>query len=232
MCSPNSRRGFTLIELLVALLLLGLVLTLVYGAFAQISGPALAERDRLTEQQELRLLTRMISDDLQAAQWLERYWAKGPNFRTGIVAELHAEGAQEFTTIAFHAARPARFYRSVDPASDPNLHEVGYSVEPSEDHTQLVLMRREDFYVDDDLEHGGVSVQVADHIKTFRVDFLAPEADLEAAETPWEPRWDSPSRPEATRMPLAMRLTIERTDATGRDVSESIEFNLPTSLKL
>jgi len=48
-------RGFTLVELLVALLLLALVLSLVYGAFGQISSAALQQRDELTEQQDLRL---------------------------------------------------------------------------------------------------------------------------------------------------------------------------------
>ncbi len=228
----GGRHGFTLIELLVSLLLLGLVLTLVYGAFAQISGPAVAQRDRLNEQQDLRLLLRMVSDDLQSAQWLERFWAKGIQFRTGIVAELRSEGGKDFTIISFHAARPARFFRTVDPLHDPDLHEVGYFVELSEDRTQLVLKRREDFYLDDDLEHGGVSVQLADHIQTFLVEFLPGTADPNASEQPWQARWDSPNQPEAARMPLAMRLTIARTSPSGPVLTESIEFNLPASLKL
>ena len=228
----GRRRGFTLIELLVSLLLLGLVLTLVYGAFAQISGPAVAQRDRLNEQQDLRLLLRMVADDLQSAQWLDRFWAKGIQFRTGVVAELRSQGGKDFTTVAFHTARPARFFRTVDPAHDPDLHEVGYSIEPSEDRTQLVLMRREDFYLDDDIERGGVPVQVADHIQTFLVEFLPESADLNASEQPWQARWDSPNQPEPARMPVAMRVSIGRTSASGQVLTESIEFNLPASLRL
>jgi prepilin-type N-terminal cleavage/methylation domain-containing protein len=225
-------RGFTLIELLVSLLLLGLVLTLVYTAFGQISGPALALRDQLTEQQELRLLLRMVADDLQSAQWLDRYWSKGVQYRTGIVAETVPEGGKDFTRISFHAERPARFFRGLDPLQDPNLHEVGYDVEPSEDRKQLVLVRREDFYLDDDLEHGGVTVQLADHIDTFLVEFLAPDADLNAPQTPWLQRWDSPNQPDSMRMPLAIRLTIARQDPAGHILRESIELNMPASLKL
>ena len=236
MSSPSrpggSRRGFTLIELLVSILLLGLVLTLVYGAFGQISGPAVAQRDLLTEQQDLRLLLRMISDDLQSAQWLDRFWAKGIQYRTGIIAEARSESGKQFTTISFHTARPARFFRTVDAAHDPNLHEVGYSVQLSDDRSQFVLERREDFYLDDDIERGGVTVQVADHLQKFLVEFLPPTADPNAIEPPWQDRWDSPNQPDAQRMPLAMRLTIARTSASGRLMTETIEFNLPASLKL
>ena len=238
MSSPTSRHGrqapagFTLIELLVSLVLLGLVMTLVYGAFGQISGPALTLRDRLTEQQELRLLTRMIADDLQAAQWLDRYWNKGVQFRTGIVADTRLEGGKDFTRISFHTARPARFFRGLDPLQDPGLHEVGYEVQPGEESGQLVLMRREDFYVDDDLQSGGVTVELADHITQFRVQFLPVEADPNAFETPWEDRWDAPSRQDNSRMPVAIRLTVGRMDTAGRELTESIEFNLPASLKL
>ncbi|HEX9842013.1 MAG TPA: prepilin-type N-terminal cleavage/methylation domain-containing protein [bacterium] len=224
--------GFTLIELLVSLVLLGLVMTLVYGAFGQISGPALALRDQLTEQQELRLLTRMIADDLQAAQWLDRFWSKGVQFHTGIVADTRLEGSKEFTRISLHTARPARFHRGLDPLQDPGLHEVGYSVETGEGDSQLVLVRREDFYLDDDLEDGGVTVELANHITEFRVQFLPIDADPNAIETPWEDRWDAPSRPENSHMPVAIRLTVGRTDPAGRMLSESIEFNLPASLKL
>jgi len=231
MSSRNSPRGFTLIELLVSLLLLGLVLTLVYGAFAQTSGPALAERDRLNEQQDLRLLLRMIVDDVQAAQWLARYRERGDQYLTGIIAETRPEGSKRFTRISFHAARPARFYRNVQPLADPDLHEVGYFVTLSEDRTQLVLKRREDFYLDDDLEEGGVEVELADHIQEFLIEFLAPGADPNALRPDWLDRWNSPNQPDAARMPLAVRVTVERTSAAGRALKESMEFNMPMSVK-
>jgi prepilin-type N-terminal cleavage/methylation domain-containing protein len=227
--------GFTLIELLISLVILGLVMTLVYTAFGQISGPAVKLRDQLTEQQELRLLMRMVADDLQSAQWLERYWAKSSptaQYRTGIIALQRFEGTKQYTAISFHAARPARFFRTVDPADDPDLHEVGYFVQPSEDQSQMVLIRREDFYIDDDIENGGVTVQLADHIKTFQVQFLPVNADPNADPPPWQDSWDSSQLPDGSRMPLAMKLTIERTAADGRTLSESLEFNLPVSLKL
>lgn len=235
MSSQRDPRGFTLIELLVSLVILTLVMTLVYSAFGQISGPALRERDALTERQDLRLLVHMVADDLMSAQWLPGFWSKSTDvlkYSTGIIAQPRFEETKEYTSIAFDAERPARFYRSVSPAADPDLHEVGYFVQPNEAHATMELMRREDFYLDDDIEHGGVTVALADHIKTFTVEFLPPDADPNANPPPWQDTWDSTKQPDGKRMPLAIKLTIARTDKAGHTVSETLEFNLPASLKL
>ncbi len=227
----GQRRGFTLVELLVSLLLLSLVLALVFGAFAQISGRAVELRDALTEQQELRLLTRIVADDLRSAQWLDRFWAKGVGYATGIVADTVFEDGREFTRIRFHAARPARFHRSIEPEQDPGLHELGYWVRRSQDDGDtLELMRREDFYLDDDMDDGGISVVLADRIEHFLVEFLP--ADATGAVETWQTRWDSPNQNDAGRMPGAIRLTLGRTDAAGTSLRETVEINLQESLKL
>lgn len=235
----GRRRGFTLVELLVSLALLALVMTLVYAAFEQISGPALAQRDELTEHQELRLLVRMIADDLQSAQWLARYAEKGPQYRSGIVAAREFQESKEFSRVAMHTAGPARFHRGFNPARDPRLHEVGYFVRLSEDRSALELVRREDFYLDDDLEHDGLEVVLTQGVETFRVEFLPPGAETgrsvgigPGTQETWEESWDSPNRPAASRMPLAIRVTVARKGTRDKAFSESLEFNLSGSLKL
>ncbi|MCH9044795.1 MAG: prepilin-type N-terminal cleavage/methylation domain-containing protein [SAR324 cluster bacterium] len=227
----GQRRGFTLVELLVSLLLLSLVLALVFGAFAQISGRAVELRDALTEQQELRLLTRIVADDLRSAQWLKRFYDKGVGYATGIVADTVFEDGREFTRIRFHAARPARFHRSIEPEQDPGLHELAYWVRRSQDGGDtLELMRREDFYLDDDMDDGGISVVLADRIEHFLIEFLP--ADAAGAVETWQTRWDAPNQTNAGRMPGAIRLTLGRTDAAGTSLRETIEINLQASLKL
>lgn len=233
---PTCRRpgpgGFTLLELLISLALLSAVLTLVYGAFAQISGSATRLQDELTERQELRLLVRMISDELASAQWLEHAAGKSRPIRTGIVGETRFVEGDEFSFVSFHAARPTRFHRTVDPAADPGLHEVGYAVERSEEGEALLLVRREDYYIDEDLEAGGLEVVLAEDVETFLVEYLAPGADPNALETPWELRWNSPENAEQARMPVAVRLTVGLTDSAGNTLAETVEFNLPGSLEL
>lgn len=226
----GQRRGFTLVELLVSLLLLSLVLALVFGAFAQISGRAVELRDALTEQQELRLLTRIVADDLRSAQWLKHFATKKARYATGIVADTVFEDGREFTRIRFHAARPARFHRSIEAEQDPGLHELAYWVQRSRDGDTLELVRREDFYVDDDMDDGGISVVLADRVEHFLVEFLP--ADATGAVETWQTRWDSPYQSDAGPMPKAIRLTLGRKDAAGTSLRETIEINLQASLKL
>lgn len=229
--SPR-RPGFTLVELLIALTLLGLVMVLVYGAFGQISTRAAQLGEELTEQQELRLLMRMISDDLAAAQWLDRYYEKGVGFRTGIVADTEFLDGKDATRIRFHCARPVRFHRRLEAGRDPGLHEVEYRVRRAEEGEALQLIRREDFYLDDDLDNGGITAVLAENIDEFLVEFLPRTTDANVSEERWEKRWDANERTGSDRLPQAIRLTLGRKTAGGKKIREVIEFNLVESLKL
>ena len=77
MSSPTKRhlQGFTLLELLVSIALLGMVVGLVYTSFFQLSGATRGVQDMLSARQELRLLMKLVLDDLQAVRFLRR-WAK------------------------------------------------------------------------------------------------------------------------------------------------------------
>ena len=230
--SPPRRAGFTLVEMLISMTLLSLVMTLVYTSFGQVSTRALAMRDLLTEQQELRLLMRLVSDDIAAAQWLSRFSEKSNQLRTGIIADTQTLQGEEFTRIRFHAARPARFHRRLPPGMDPALHEVEYFVRPARDGDTLEMVRREDFYLDDDMDDGGLSVVVAENIKSFLVEFIPPRAQGGGTEESWRKSWDSNTRNKGQRMPRALRLTLARETPAGIPLREVIEVNLNDALKL
>jgi hypothetical protein len=104
---------------------------------------------------------------------------------------------------------------------------VGYFVRKAEtgEGNGLVLVRREDFYLNDDLQEGGISVPVADRLAAFKVEFLAPGFDPNASEVPWQDRWNSDEQPSA-HMPAAIRVTIGRLSPSGKSLSDSLEFNL------
>lgn len=228
--------GFTLLEFMISLGLLSWVLIFVYGAFAQISSGALSLRDEMTERQELRLLMRMVTDDLRSAQWLNQYYSKGVGHDTGIEAETVYEGSKEFSKLNFHAAIPSRFHRTVEAYRDPGLHEVGYRVRPADPDLDegegLVLERREDFYIDKDMRNGGLTVTIATGITDFMVEFLPPDADPNASRETWENRWNSTTRSAKTRIPMTVRLTLGRKDAKGKTYLEALEVNLHEGMKL
>lgn len=224
-------RGFTLIDLLISLSLLAIVMTMVYGSFLQISNNAAARTEELTQQQELRLLLHLVAGDLEAAQWLTRFNEKGVGFKTGIVSGTEFLKGRDFTRIDFHAARPSRFFRRLPDGLDPGLHEVGYRVRREERGEALRLVRREDFYLDNDIEAGGNEVVIAEEIEEFLVEFLPPNADPNAFEEQWEKRWDANIRGKGSEMPIAIRVTLALKTKKGVVLREQVSFNRLQDIK-
>lgn len=229
--NSNPYRGFTLIDLLVSLTLLGFMMTMVYGSFAQISTRAVARTEELTQQQELRLLMHLVAGDLEAAQWLPRFSEKGVGFKTGIISDTEFQNDKDYTRINFHAARPSRFFRRLPEGLDPGLHEVGYRVRREDRGESLNLVRREDFYLDDDMENAGNEVVIAENIEEFLVEFLPPGADPNALGEQWEKRWDANSRSKGSEMPIAIRLTLALKTKKGRVLREQVSFNRLQDIK-
>jgi prepilin-type N-terminal cleavage/methylation domain-containing protein len=232
---PTSAPGLTLLELLAALAILTLVLTLAYGSFFQISGAAVTLKGELEEQQELRLLLKMIADDLQSARYLGSLVAKpggGAANPTGIAAKVRYIGRSEFSYVDFHAATEARFFRQRPAGLDPGLHEIGYGAQEDAESGAIHLVRREDFYLDGDLESGGVSVILTRRLETFSLAFLAPPESPGAAAERWEREWNSAQRPEGARMPRAIRISLGLVGEDGHPVRETLEVNLPDTFKV
>ena len=222
--APSAVPAFTLLELMVALALLSIVLTLIYAAFSNISGNALRLTRELESRQNLRVLLKLVADDLQGAQYLKNF---ASNERaSGIDAQLAYTEDKRYTRINLHAAVPARFHRQVAQGGDPGLHEIGYAVERDRDLDTLVLVRREDFYLDDDLSAGGISVAIADHIVDFKVEFLRGNVDAQITAEEWLEEWNSMQAPVGGKLPAALRVTISQQAPDDKVYTELIEFNL------
>ena len=92
---PNNARinnsGFSLLELLISIVLRGLVMSLLYGAFLQISNSSIQVKSTLNTRQELRLLMKIVLDDLQSVQYLKHFssavQSKSLRRETGLIAE-------------------------------------------------------------------------------------------------------------------------------------------------
>ncbi len=225
-------QGFTFIEVMISLVLLGTVFTLLYSSFFQVSSGTELLQEQLTHQQELRLLLKMISDDLQSAQNFTEF-KRDSGAPSGLVAEEESVEGGTFSHIRFHVARPARFFPQVPLERDPEMHEVAYRVESSEqDRELLVLVRREDFFLDDDMDEGGVKAELAERIEIFRVEFLPLARRTEEAEDDWQTEWETAERPPSDPMPMAVRITVGFKDQRGRELTESLEVNLPATFKV
>ncbi|MCH7479308.1 MAG: hypothetical protein IIA14_14560 [SAR324 cluster bacterium] len=218
--------------MLIAITILAAILSLLFTSFFQIADGTAKLNERNSEQQELRLLMKLIGDDLQAIHYLNGFGEPGQG-KTGIDADTNNIDGVEYSPFDTHVAQPAKFFRGVAPEADPGLHEVGYRVEPDdENETNLLLLRREDFYLDDDIEEGGISFVMAEGVQKFLLELLPANRGATGQEPPWETRWDSSQLPKNQRMPLAFRLTLARKTTSGEVLEEVLEVNHQPSLKV
>ena len=238
--------GFSLLEVLVSMAILGLLVTLLYSSFSQLSRTSLSVEKSLRGREELRLLMKVVLDDLQAMQYLSRLVelneSESPgvqidSFETGLIARLvdGPQGAESSSAIDFHTARHARFYTEWR-EQDPRLHEIGYRMQENSETGRWELWRREDFYVDPDLSEGGRDYLLTDRVTGFLVELLEQEIELADGGTQenWVKDWDTQElacerNSEASNsfcLPRAIRLSMAVEDEDGQTLEESLTINL------
>ena len=239
------KRGFSLLELLISIALLGLVMSLLYGAFFQISNSSLKVKSTLETRQELRLLMKMVLDDLQNVQYLKHYAESGQSEisqrETGLIAEikLGPENAEtgvleEVSSIYFHTAIKSRFYPE-EKERDPELHEVAYTLDENPDTKTWEFIRREDFYLDGNLREGGKSYVLSEAVTKFELELLESETELAGGESRenWTKEWNSDEREchklsiaQNFCLPRAIRLTMALMGEDENTASDSQVINL------
>lgn len=246
---PNNARinnsGFSLLELLISVVLLGLVMSLLYGAFFQISNSSIQVKSTLNTRQELRLLMKIVLDDLQSVQYLKHFssavQSKSLRRETGLIAErkLGPENTEtgeleEVSSIYFHTSIKSRFYPD-EKDHDPELHEVGYSLEENPDTKIWEFIRREDFYLDDNLREGGKSYVLSEAVTKFELDLLESETALAGGgfKENWTTVWNSEegvcidkTAADNFCLPRAVNLTMALRGDDGNTVSDSQVINL------
>ena len=237
---PNNARcyGFSLLELLISVVLLALVCTLIYGAFFEISNSSLSVKFMLAQRQELRLLMKMVLDDLQAVQYLEHYVEEEENeAETGIVAErVPGPENKEVSRIHFHAAVPSRFYQdvaSVREGMDPSLHEISYFMELNSTNNVWNFNRREDFYIDNNIHNGGRDHVLSEAVSSFEVEFLFREIEQAAGGSieDWSREFNTQEfecnkKGDPPCLPRAIQLSMSLKGESGETVSDSQVINL------
>ena len=247
--NPNNAKhikfGFSILELLISVTLLGLVMSILYSAFFQISNYSLKVQSALDARQELRLLMKIVLDDLQKVRYLKHFAdsEQGENQQreTGLIADrnLGPENPdtgqlEEVSSIDFHTAIKSRFFPEEN-FRDPELHEVGYSLHENLDAKTWEFMRREDFYIDTNLREGGKYNVLSEEVTKFELEFLESETALAGGgfREKWTKVWDSDERlcsdldvNENFCLPRAVRLTIALKAKGEKTISDTQVINL------
>ena len=247
--NPNNTRhlnsGFSILELLISVILLGLVMSVLFAAFFQISNSSLKVQSTLDARQELRLLMKIVLDDLQKVRYLKHFaesdQSESKQRETGLIADriLGPEDPEtgqigEVTSIDFHTSIKSRFFPE-NRSLDPELHEVSYSLQENPDTKRWEFIRREDFYIDNNLREGGKYHVLSEEVTKFELEFLESETALAEGGfiEKWTKVWDSDERKchdlnvkEKFCLPRAVRLTMALKAKEEKTISDTQVINL------
>ena len=184
------QRGFTLLELLIGLVLLGMMLTLLFGGLRLGARSWDSGDKRAGDSAQLRAIHGFIRREL--GQALPLRWKNEADTR------LAFEGASG--TLKFMAPLPAQ-------VSVGGLYLLGLELENGETGQRLIMKRAltdaaaKDF---SSLEQGEKSV-LADHVKNMAIAYFG--AATPEGEPGWQDKWDDPQR-----LPLLVRIQVELND--------------------
>jgi type II secretion system protein J len=198
--------GFTLIEVIVALALLGL---LTVGAYTVAVGTMKA-KIRINEASAVYTAGPTILDIVERD--IRGAYLHGVRDLKALKAIRQSLGGAECTLLDLVTTTRSRTSQRVEDRDvRADVTEVGYRLRRSDLFADyLELYRREQFFFDDDLAHGGDYYLVYDRVKSFTVDFFEARGEEETvssiARDEGKETWDSE---DAKAFPQAARITVE-----------------------
>tara|TARA_Y100001970_G_C14155423_1_gene815247 strand:- start:345 stop:1139 length:795 start_codon:yes stop_codon:yes gene_type:complete len=240
-----DKKGFTLLELLISVSLLGLLITIIYGSFFQITTLSKLVKSDISLREELRLIMKIAINDLQNIKFLKNFPESEIEMfskrETGIIAERiigsknnEKRKINEYSLINFHSATKSLFYPEKK-AFDPEIHEIGYSIKEDPQSKKLSFLRREDFYIDKNIKEGGKIQIISQSVEKFDVELLESETELAGGgyKENWTKQWNSNENICKNEniegnfcLPRAVKLSIALKGKDENIVSDSQVVNL------
>ena len=156
----ESTGGFTLIEILVAVAILSIILTIIYGAFATGTRSINICRGSSEIYQVARLSLDRIAEDISCAFLPKDIQLEDISF--GFTGEDRETDSMPRDTLYFISTAHLKFGQGL---RDPGFCEIGYYTETDPETDKVVLFRREDDTVDDEIDNGGIILELAEGIQ-------------------------------------------------------------------
>jgi len=215
--SPARRRraGFTLIEIFLAISLVAIIMAIAYGMV--VSTVQAQERiEETTLGTEIGpVILNQFRQDVESAfvpdkdkDWFlgqDRKGSIGDRDRLDLFASIPAFGADD-------AYAEPRFH---------NVNEIGYIIDDNRQRPgELVLYRREDYFIDDEPMKGGKMTAVYDRVQAFDVQYWDGEKWVES----WSSKASEGKLPVGVR--LIMRLLIPNKAAEGGVVARTYSITV------
>jgi general secretion pathway protein J len=205
MYTGRRNEGLTLLEVLVAVSLLGIILAILYGAY--ISNVEAIERAREDGQvyQAARTALDLISRDLECA--LIHTPVRVENVRLGLIGRhqeidgMAADGV-DFTTVT-HLTAEAGSLRG-------DLCEVGYSLEQDQESGDVVLYRRDDAIVDEEIAKGGRREELTGLARGLEITYEDSRGESHE-------EWNTLDATPSAELPSLIKIRLIMKDGLGRE---------------
>jgi len=228
-------KGFTMMELMVAMVIIGSIMTMIMSGFWQFSDQNSRVESILKLRQEMRILEKLIREDLQAAVYLEEFMGGGEKDdvddgrKSGIYGINETRGDKDADIIHLHVNRSSRFYRSTEYKNDPMLHEVSYFLIENDDDA-LKFQRREEFYLDPDITDGERSIihTLSNHVVSFNIQYYRINQDeaLDEWDSSNTDQQDSSKNQKGNWIPAGVKVTLEIMDKKGEKLVNVFQVNI------
>lgn len=186
-------RGFTVIEILIAVTIVSIILTIIYGSFASATRSISISRGRSDIYQIARLSLARMAEDISCA-----FPPKGVNLediKFGFIGEDRGLDGMPSDILNFISTSHLKFGRSL---KNSGLCEIGYCVETDPETEELVLLRREDDTLDDEIDRGGIVLELAEHIKGIDFKYYDDKGE----------EWDEWYSDDTNSLPRKVKITL------------------------
>ena len=208
-------RGFTLLEVLISITILVIITGIVYSTFSSNITAVEIAREQSIANQTARVILDQMTKEFESAYLLQEDDDQDISSlgMVGINRKIDGKPADtiNFTTLCGAQVSQNNIYT--------DLREVGYSVEPKEeDQTvtddeegkNLLLMRREDNFLDGSITEGGSIYQMADNIAELDITYRDTKGNEFEA-------WNSLDGDQAGVLPDLITIRLVIREKSGRE---------------
>ncbi len=198
----NDPSGFSLLEIVIASAVSSLILLMVYSAHRSIMSSIYELTGVADFYEDVNLALNRIDRDISYA-----YYNRNKQKISFIGGNEQGETSRG--RLNFVSAGYTEFAISGNPKmpyAQSDIREVGYSLRPNKEKSDLhYLIRREDIHYDDEPESGGQESILLDNVVDLKFEFRQ--------KSDWTGKWDSR---EDKKIPLAVRTTVKIMNYRGK----------------
>ena len=213
-CILRSAGGFTLIELMLAVMILGIVMTMIAGSFNAVSHGKVQAEDRLEVDHQGRALLWTLSNEFRDAVQTTVV----PS-RVMLLGQGHMDNGKPLDNVTL-STLDLGHSMSLDGFGAEQV--VSYTTAPNPNRPEWSLLMRNEQSALIGAIAGNNPAVLANNLLSLHVRYFDGSN--------WQETWDSASLPPGRQLPLAVSIDLVIADSRGRPVGFSTQVSLPMAI--